>query len=488
METNPQILVVEDDADTRANLCDVLELDNHHVSVAATASEAREMVSANEMAIMILDRKLPDGIAEDLLPEFRELVPSMDIIVVTGYADLESAIEALKNGAADFLLKPISPEAIRTSIQRILQRRAIERKLHQEHELASNIFRTAEAIVLVLDLEGKIVRFNPYLTKISGWSLADAVGEDWFANFLPDDEREGIKEVFQKTARGMETAGILNPIVTRAGQKRQIRWSNTTLKDVQGDPTAVLAVGLDVTDLVEAQQRAVQSERLATIGQTMTALAHESRNALQRIQASSDILGLELEGNAQALEDLGSIRRAARELHTHLEEVRAFAAPIQLRLSRTNLCTVWTQAWNHLMHTFHHRQASLNNHSSQPVEAELDILRMEQVFRNLFENSLTACVDPVSIEIRCEHSLKDHIEISVADNGPGIRPDQRGKVFDAFYTTKETGTGLGMAIVRRIIDAHEGNIFVDEQFEQGARFVIRIPKYQTMPRGKGTAK
>jgi signal transduction histidine kinase len=101
---------------------------------------------------------------------------------------------------------------------------------------------------------------------------------------------------------------------------------------------------------------------------------------------------------------------------------------------------------------------------------------MVQVFRNLFENSLAACTDPVEIEIAAQEIERGgrFAEIRVRDNGPGLKPEQRERVFEPFYTTKSKGTGLGMAIVRRTIDAHGGRVFVGEH-RSGAEFVIQLP-------------
>lgn len=470
------ILLVEDDADTRNNLCDILELDDFTVTVAESAEDARKKIVHFNDGIVILDRKLPDGDADALLPELHTLAPAMDIIVVTGFADLDGTISALKNGAADYILKPINPDALRASIQRIVQRKSIERELREEHELANRIFQTAEAVILVLDLNGKIVRFNQYLTKISGWQLQEMAGEDWFESFLPENDRELFREVFRETASGIETNGIINPLVTRDGLTRQIRWSNTTIKDDTGQTKNVLAIGLDVTDLVAAQQSAIQSDRLATIGQTMAALAHESRNALQRIQANTDLLELELQDNEQAMADIRSIQKAANDLHAHLEEVRAFAAPIQLRLETAPLAEIWSQAWDSIGTTCEHGTAKLKfSAQSKQFVAKLDVRRFEQVFRNLFENSLAASNHPLEIQIDCVKTADQHLEIAIADNGPGLDAEQRLRIFDAFYTTKDTGTGLGMAIVKRIVEAHHGDIRVDELYAHGARFLIRLP-------------
>jgi hypothetical protein len=104
---------------------------------------------------------------------------------------------------------------------------------------------------------------------------------------------------------------------------------------------------------------------------------------------------------------------------------------------------------------------------------------MIQVFRNLLENSLAACSDPVDIEIICKESVHDDqtsIDVTVRDNGPGFGPDQRERAFSPFFTTKPKGTGLGMAIAQRIVEAHGGSIAVggDEGF--GAEIHISLQR------------
>ena len=479
-EAKLDILLVEDDADTRANLCDILELDGYHVGVAGSAQEARDVNDWHQFRVIILDRRLPDATAEDLLPEIRERAPHTDVIVVTGYGDMESSVVALQHGAADYIIKPVNPDVLRKSVERILERRHIEHALHQEHELSDRMLNTVDAAVVMLSLDGRIVRTNRYLQEISGWSLEEASDKDWFETFLPERDRDRIRKAFRRTAAGIETSGTVNPILTKDGTERQLRWSNTTLKDEHGDVTGVLAVGIDVTELLEAQEASLQAARLAGIGQTVTALTHESRNALQRIQAGLDMLGLELEDNVDAMADISCIGRAAKELHGLHEQVRNYAAPIKLERFDTQLTDVWHRSWQHLSQTRHDRDTTLEQDIGEiALLANVDTMRLEQVFRNLFQNSLAACEDPVRIKVMCsetQHNEGPAIEIRVQDNGPGLSKEQQAKIFDAFFTTKSFGTGLGMAIVRRIIEAHGGTIQVGTDTMVGAEFIITLPR------------
>ena len=473
------VLLVEDDPDTQANLCEILELDGHHVAIAGTAKAALDQRDWMGLSAIILDRHLPDGSAEELLPELKQLAPHADVIVVTGYADLDGTITALRQGAADYILKPINADALRASLGRIAQRRQMQHSLHEERQFAERVLQSAEAIVLVLNLDGNVELFNLYTQELTGWQLDEVKGEDWFDIFLPEHDHVRVKDAFQRTIDGVQTTGTISPIVTKDGCKRDIRWANTTLADEQGQVTAVLAVGLDVTDHLDAQKHMLQSERLAAIGQTVTALAHESRNALQRIQVGVELLEFELGEGHVGLGDLKLIETASDDLRGLLEEVRAYAAPMQLDRYESNVASVWWRAWEHLAVARQDRDATINEQLGElNVQIAVDAGRLEQVFRNLFENSLAAASDPVQIDIACSATRladQDAIQISIRDNGPGLTKDQRQKVFDAFYTTKSRGTGIGMAIVKRIVESHGGQIAVGDS-SSGAEFIITLPR------------
>ena len=477
MDQTLTILLVEDDPDTRQNLSDILEIDGHTICTAATATEAREFALKSQAQLIILDRQLPDGSAEELLPDLAKRNPDAHVIVVTGYADLDSTIAAFRAGAADFILKPINPDALRNSIEHIVRTRHAELLLRQKQEFSDRILRTVDAIILVLDFKGSVVQVNDYFRRIAGWTEQELVGKNWFDCCIPDYERTRIREVFRRTFEEASSSGILNPILTKDGNERHIRWSNNTLTGSDGKVNAVLAVGVDITEYLDVQQQLLRSERLAGIGQTMTALAHESRNSLQRIHAGVEMLEAITEGQEDTKQDLAVIKRAANDLNGILEEVRSFAAPIILHLEDCDLAEVFRQAWRNVLMTCEDRNIQfIEELEGDSFLARADSLRIEQVFRNLFENSLAACSEETVVSVSaCRDGA--FLRFVISDNGPGLSPEQSERIFEPFYTTKSTGTGLGMAIVKRIVIAHQGSIDVlpETADHLGAQFVLRLP-------------
>src|SRR6185437_1748152 len=109
----------------------------------------------------------------------------------------------------------------------------------------------------------------------------------------------------------------------------------------------------------------------------------------------------------------------------------------------------------------------------------VDAFRLEQVFRNILENALAACSDPVAITVFCSAAPLDGqpaLRIAVRDNGPGLGPEQRQRIFEPFFTTKTKGTGLGMAIAQRIVEAHSGLIVVGTDSVAGAEIQLLLPR------------
>lgn len=358
--TVQSVLIIEDDADARSNLEDILELDGYEIHTAATAAEALNRDNWAKLFAIVLDRKLPDGKAEDLLPQLRQLAPEAAVIIVTGHADIDGAIAALRQGAADYILKPIDTETLRMRLTRIAE--------HQRMKAA----------------------------------------------------------------------------------------------------------------LSRARETIVQSERLAAIGQMVTGLAHESRNALQRSQACLEMLALEVKDRPAALDLIARLQRAQDHLHHLYEEVRGFAAPIRLQCEPCDLRQILLDTWEHLSPARIGRDANLTlEDESCDLKCCVDRTRIEQVFRNVLDNSLSACADPVRINARwtaVSLTAGDAVRTSLTDNGPGLTDVQRSRIFEPFFTTKTHGTGLGMAIADRIVAAHGGTISVGTPPHPGAEIVIDLPR------------
>ncbi|MBN1208702.1 MAG: PAS domain S-box protein [Myxococcaceae bacterium] len=139
-------------------------------------------------------------------------------------------------------------------------REAMEEELRRQKEFAEGIIDTARAIILVLDLGGRIVQYNRHLEELSGWPLEAMKGQSWFDTFLPERERHRIRLLFLRVISGQPTCGNVNPILTQRRGERLMEWYDTLLRDAEGRPIAVLAIGQDITERAQAQEAVRASE------------------------------------------------------------------------------------------------------------------------------------------------------------------------------------------------------------------------------------
>lgn len=161
-------------------------------------------------------------------------------------------------------------------------RRLAEDALRQERDFAEGLIDTAQAIILVLDPQGRIVRFNPYLARISGYDLEEVRGASWFDTFLPESDRLQTRELFLKAIGDIQTRGNVNAILTKDGRLRWIEWYDKTLKDSDGRVVGLLALGQDITErrLVEEALQKAHNE----LEQRVQDRTAELRTANQRLQ------------------------------------------------------------------------------------------------------------------------------------------------------------------------------------------------------------
>ncbi len=231
-------------------------------------------------------------------------------------------------------------------------------------------------------------------------------------------------------------------------------------------------------ELRESQRRALQAERLASIGQTVTALAHEGRNALQRADGCLGRLDLRLDGRPEERDLVERTRVALRDLEQLFDDVRTYAAPIRLDLRPCDLGALWREVWAQLVAQSPGRDARLEEEPGAPdLGCEADPFRLRQVFANLFTNALEACPDPVRVAVSARAADvggRPGLEVVVRDNGPGFAPEPLRRALEPFYTTKPKGTGLGLAIARRVVEAHGGGLRLNGGGD-GARLTLTLP-------------
>jgi PAS domain S-box-containing protein len=428
---------------------------------------------------VLLDRKLPDGSPQEVMPKLRQMAPDAAVIIVTGYVDIEGAISALRNGAADYILKPVNADALLASVRRVMQRQQDAREIARlSNGLAASeeqyrlLFETTLDGLIILNADERIVAINPAACSIVNSTCEALLGQQLAVFVLKDDgsPRPGRWKDFYGEGR------------RNRGEHLVLRPDGTTV-DVEYRSVANFSADRhlismrDVSDRKRAEERARQSSRLAAIGETMAALVHESRNALQRSKANLEMLSLEIEDRPEALKLVCRVEKAQEDLHKLFEEVRQWAAPLKLQRESCNLRQLWREVWTNVIHTQTSKKLRLDEKSPDAVTCSVDRFAMAQVFRNIFENAVEVSPVGEAVEIACRETSNGQgntLVVCITDHGPGLTEEQRQRIFEPFFTTKAKGTGLGMAIASRIVHSHGGSIAASSS--GGARIEITLPR------------
>lgn len=465
------VLIVDDDEAMRRSLRRVLLLDGYHVEMVGSSSELRGKQNLDDFFAILLDRKLPDADGSELLEELKQSAPHASILIVTGYADMDSTIRAIRTGVHDYLIKPVEPETLRSRLSTLAEYYRVRRELERSERRMLFLVENLPAGAVYID--GQRLFGNKTLQRMTGYGTeAVATIDQWFS-VLCVGQAEQCAAIYRECRRANFGSTFRLPIIRQDGVPR-----NLEIAGYRYDHHELWLV-TDITELQEAQQRMVQAERLAAIGQMVTGLAHESRNALQRARACLDLLELDLQSEPEQLDLTSRIRRALGDLQRHYEEVRNYAAPIVLESVECSLSDLLKQTFDDLRWEYRDCRIELHIEDQLPGQkVRADIHRLGQVLRNVLDNAVAASANGGQIDARLSSAVFDgqtYHRVEIRDHGCGIPKDALPQLFDPFFTTKPSGTGLGMAICKRIVDAHGGRITAENAPDGGAVVHIDLP-------------
>jgi len=305
------------------------------------------------------------------------------------------------------------------SVQRdITQRKILTEELRREHEFNRSIVNTIQNVTLVLDTEARVVQFNPYLEKITGWRFDEVIGRNWFECFVPEVDRATIQSVFRDVLAGNITQGMVNPILTKDGQLRYIEWFNSQLTDSDGRRIGVLCTGQDVTlrrelerhivDIANEERRRIGSDLHDGVGQELTGLS---------MLADSLMISLSRDSRSET--------KMAEKIRTGLQRTLA-----QVRTLSRGMNPVDIDAEG-LMSALAEMSAHVNEISGVQCSFECHepvLLRDNETATQLFRIAQEATTNalrhaqPKQITISLQRD-GHHVVLRIIDNGCGIQAD-----------------------------------------------------------------
>jgi signal transduction histidine kinase len=250
------------------------------------------------------------------------------------------------------------------------------------------------------------------------------------------------------------------------------------LKRLQVEQVQTAAkLALSLEQLQEQGEALRRSERLSSLGTLAGGLAHEIRNPLGIIRACAQLLALEEDESLK--ETMTVIRQETERIEALIQELLTYAGGGSPQLVATDLCRLLRETEKRLRPLIEAKGIALFMEvPAEAVTLALDSVQIEKMVINLSMNAIQSLdgAGSVKIELHPTAERNSSVRLEIADNGPGIAPEQLSRIFDPFYTTKERGIGLGLSVVQRIVEDHEGQIQVISEVGRGTRFLVDLPR------------
>jgi two-component system cell cycle sensor histidine kinase/response regulator CckA len=478
------ILVVDDEAHTRTVLVNLLKQEKYQVITATDGREGLAAAAAHRPDVMLLDVMMPglDGYEVCRLLRADPVLLHMPVLLISSLSDRESRLRGLEQGADDFITKPFDIVELRTRLRSITRlnrfRRLSEERARFEQALAS----APDGIVLT-DTEGAVLFANNAFCRL----FEEGSPPTEFFDCLP----EATQGVLREQLRGLTGATIrVGPCETAILRPQLLGTvlEITAASLVWEEQDAWQFNIRDITEKKQLEKQLLQSQRLELLGQLAGGIVHDVNNLLTSIMGSSQMF--QLEHPKMPPERMNAILTAAKRGAGLLRQLLLFARGEDGKMVAVDPVLLVNEVGGIAEQTCGRNIAMKIDLDDNLPDILADSNQLHQVLMNLCVNARDAMPQGGSLYLGASlrtvgdeqiHALGpdarpgDFVVLSVRDTGTGMLPAVRARIFEPFYTTKKTGTGLGLATVLRVIRRHNGFITVDSQVGVGTGFSCHFP-------------
>ncbi len=362
--------------------------------------------------------------------------------------------------------------------------RLTEEEVRRGERLLASVVQSVDDCIVTAGVDGRLVTMNRAGHRLLGYTEPQ-VGRLGLSDLLGAEERgRATKAIARAVEAGQGWSGQVTAR-TAHGDGFPAYVSVRAIVDADGQIIGAVGVLRDLTEQVETQRRRIQREKLASLGEMAAGVAHEIRNPLGGIKMATNLLSSgNLGGGALSQEMARSILSGIVEIERIINSLLDFTRDTKLERGEYEVARILDPVVETVAAEGRARGVELGyGRVDREVTVSADGQRLRQVFANVMKNALEA-IDlrvadgRVTVHLFAE---EDRAVVEVIDNGSGIAPENREKIFLPFFTTKPSGTGLGMAIVKKIVDLHGGDVGVESAPGRGTRVRISLPAVVLAP-------
>jgi len=399
----------------------------------------------------------------------------------------------IETPAWSFVMTTIATHAIGLFTVAYLTGRYVEKAVRMEKRLEERemdlgrletlnktVVENIPAGIMTIDKEGRITSFNRAATFITGYELSEV--------YL-----HSVYDIFPLllTARPWPVTEVARPEkIVKTKDGRDICLGFTVSFGAEGEATNII-IFQDLTELKSMEEQLRRDDRLKALGELSASIAHEVRNPLAAISGSIQMLSQDMEFSGDKKQLMGIVLKETDRLNRLITDFLLFAKPASTsEKAFIDIAVVISETVDVFSNSPQARGLKIDAELGKGLFVEADVHQLSQVFWNLFINAAIAMDGVGSLTISANHKtgsvygqLKsgtldgdETVEITVVDTGVGIAKAELGKIFDPFFSTRDGGTGMGLALVHRMIEEHGGTIDVISNIGEGTSFIISMPR------------
>ncbi|MBS0630786.1 MAG: response regulator [Verrucomicrobia bacterium] len=468
--------------------CEIHRVDTRHDFLTALQRGGFDLI--------LSDFSLPNFNGLEALTLARQYATDTPFIFLSGTIGEDNAVQALKSGAADYIIKDRPKRfvaAIRQAlahVQETVRRRDSEAQVREQATLLDK----ARDAIIATDLEHRITYWNARAEEIYGWPAEEAVNHRLEELHLHADPGRFASARAKLNASGEWRGEFI--IQSRDGRTLQVESTWSLVMGADGRPRSILFIDTDVTERRRMEAQIHRAERMESIGMLAGGVAHDLNNALAPILMAAELLRAHVT-DPEDRRFVDSIEASAQHGAALVQQLLTFARGSEGQRTSVDIPHLLADVQK-LLGTTLAKDIDLSVETvGEPWPILAEVTKVKQVLINLCLNARDAMPEGGRIEILAgnttiggRHVLSQpgaqpgsYLRIAVRDTGTGIPPDVLGRIFDPFFTTKPAGkgTGLGLSMVAGIIKSHGGWINVESHMGQGTLFELYFPVRDPAP-------
>jgi PAS domain S-box-containing protein len=500
-----RLLVVEDDEDFAESLDNVLKPRGLDVRLVRDAADVERALIGFEPDVALVDVRLGRASGLDVVATLKERRPPILTVVMTAYVAADTAIEALRRGAYDYLTKPFDPSELFATLDRCFERLDLERarrdaeaaRQTSEARLRAMFDNSLDLIAVIQPEAGEVKFVSPSVTRLLGYAPERGRRQE-FTQFIHEDDRERAAAAL---AACRASAGATCTVEVRVRHKNgSWRWFEVAARGLETDAAiaGVLVCARDVTERRAIEEQLRQAQRLEAVGQLTGGVAHDFNNLLAVIMGNLDLLKRTLRDEPEEMQLVEGSLHAAERGATLIRRLLAFSRRQTLSPRALDLNTLVVSTVDLIRRAIGAR-VQLETALAEPLWAcTADAAQLETALLNLAINARDAMTDGGRVLIATRNVFLDgdrevaegagepHVCVAVTDNGTGIPEELRERIFEPFFSTKAPGrgTGLGLSMVFGFVKQSNGQIRVASQLGAGTTFSLYFPRAEERAPGQ----